>query len=168
MRALSTLLILFLFSSCAFFDQSNAANGNKKNQHEKKSDKKDDDVICRSRCENSFAQVFEYNPQNDKCLIKFAYPCFPASCDQGKVTCKIDCSSDKDCAVGAVCNSVERRCVPQGQYTCQDNYTKVDSAGSQGSCVPYRCNLGQCMNSCISGSDCAKGFICDKNLCQIQ
>lgn len=161
MKVFISFVFLFLYS-CAFTDMKESKI------HNGKSSKDDDSVVCKSRCENGSTQVFEYNSQTDKCVLKFSYSCFPNSCDRERVTCKAECSTDKDCAFGSQCYTVERRCVPKGQYTCQDNYTKVDSLGNQGSCVPYRCNLGQCMNSCISGSDCAKGFYCDKNVCVLQ
>jgi hypothetical protein len=161
MKILSLTLLLVL-TSCALTDIKEQRTQNSK------SNRDDDFVVCKSRCENGSTQVFEYNPQTDKCVLKFSYSCFPNACDRDKITCRAECSSDRDCSFGSQCFSLERRCVPKGQYTCHDNYTKVDGVGNQGSCVPYRCNLGQCMNSCISGSDCAKGFYCDKNVCVLQ
>jgi hypothetical protein len=67
-----------------------------------------------------------------------------------------ECDTTDDCYGGLVCE--QSQCVPRAQGTCE--------TGSDAPCIPYRCELDQCLSACSVHSECAAGYRCVQQRCQ--
>lgn len=95
---------------------------------------------------------------NGHCAPRPDDECAPYAC--GDTTCRQSCASSRDCAAGAFCDVSTSRCT-LGAY-CLDRETHVDVNGRRASCTPYTCSAGSCRASCVLTSDCAAGYVCDR------
>lgn len=98
------------------------------------------------------------------CTTLVASPCYPYGCNAAGTTCSESCSSNKDCAAGTSCNVAAASCVPYGT-TCKDGATLLSADGTQESCSPYRCRLGQCQQTCNANNDCTAKAKCTNGRC---
>jgi MYXO-CTERM domain-containing protein len=122
-------------------------------------------VICASAaCVDDQATPAARCDGEGACPATEPVACGAYRCDA--TACKTSCDSDADCAPGSGCD-LNDRCVSGS--TCSADGTKaIDSLGNEKSCNPYRCELGQCGESCTASSACATGFACNpsNNQCE--
>lgn len=130
---------------------------------DKKSEAVQTKTECPSQCDGQSTTVFSKG-ENNKCEVEFILPCYPYSCDKKNNLCGKSCSSDSECAVGAVCNKATKLCAPYVAM-CSDNEHIIDSRGAVYSCSPFSCEAGACKESCRDNSNCAYGFKCDDFKC---
>ena len=120
---------------------------------------------CKSKCEGDNKAEYlptAMLPNSVDCKKDKITSCFPYSCDPQSGTCRYNCTSDQQCANGAMCSDT-KSCVPAYNH-CDKDYpnililadrTKVD-------CAPYLCRGGVCLTSCTkTAGDCIPGYVCD-------
>lgn len=85
-------------------------------------------------------------------------------------TCAKPCAEDCDCGDTEMCYS--GKCVPKDNY-CMSNdqgqYFSMTRDGAPTYCGGFRCEVvtGQCLNECISSTECAPGLNCSDGTCVI-
>ncbi len=91
--------------------------------------------------------------------------CGAYACDSAAKSCKTSCTTDGDCASGAVCNTGAGQCAQAGA-TCIDDHTLRNPDGTEEDCEPYRCSGTSCRDGCTISEECATGFVCDGTECK--
>ena len=118
-----------------------------------------------SICSNTVATLSEWDERSNSCRKTAVYPCFPFACDSDETGfCGGSCTTDAQCATGAVCNTHTGTCAPSGSI-CVDSFSLVESDGNQIDCSPYRCDAGTCRDSCDADIDCSGSFRCVQGQC---
>jgi hypothetical protein len=82
-------------------------------------------------------------------------------CDGTK--CRTTCRSSPDCATGFVCDEIDKKCVPASM--CDGDHTITGRNGETKDCSPYKCDKTECLNACLSTSQCTTGFTCNGKEC---
>ncbi len=118
--------------------------------------------VCPSVCENDFSVIREL--RSGSCGPWMKLYCGPYLCDESSGLCKTSCSYAYDCASGAECNNMSRRCV-YWTFSCKDAYTLVSAWGDETSCYPYKCKAGYCKEHCYDPGGCADGWECKNGRC---
>jgi hypothetical protein len=131
---------------------------------------------CPSKCE--IDNKVEYiptsmMPNSDTCKKDKTTSCFPYSCDPQSGACRYNCTSDQQCATGAMCNVASKSCVPAVAHCDKDHRNiLVLPDSTKIACDPYMCKGNVCLTNCDSAEDCvavyidgkpdtSKTFVCD-------
>lgn len=116
---------------------------------------------CPSKCDGD--NKMDYVPTSSNiCIKNKTTSCFPYGCDLQSAACRNNCTSDQQCATGAMCDTEKKSCVPAYNHCdkANPNYlilvdrTKV-------ACDPYLCKGDACLRNCDYATDCIKGYVCD-------
>jgi MYXO-CTERM domain-containing protein len=121
---------------------------------------------CGSACEDGSQQLRECDGFGT-CATQSVMSCLPYGCVPGGNTCASKCSSNDDCAAGAVCNRDTGECAVS-DATCKGPTTVLSPDGSETDCKPYRCAAGVCRDTCSTSNDCAAGYTCQVNVCRAE
>lgn len=120
---------------------------------------------CPSKCEGD--NKVDYLPSSmlpgsNTCKRDKTTSCFPYSCDPQTGRCRYNCTADGQCAVGAMCNTAAKSCVPATDRCDKVNTNILILAdGTKVNCDPYICKGNACMSTCDSSYECIKGYVCD-------
>jgi MYXO-CTERM domain-containing protein len=85
--------------------------------------------------------------------------CEPYAC--GGDDCTTSCTSDADCAPGALCDTSTQQCARAD--LCADDQTVKHADGTESDCSPYLCKGGACRKTCTSIADCIVPYVCDSD-----
>jgi hypothetical protein len=91
--------------------------------------------------------------------------CGDYACDPDARMCRTACTTNADCASGAVCDAASGQCSQAGA-TCIDDHTLQRSDGTTQDCKPYLCSGTSCRDGCTTADECAPGFVCDGTVCK--
>lgn len=114
---------------------------------------------CDSTCVGNVATVYR-QAEDGSCPVWFRFPCSPYGCDEAAGLCKGVCSSNADCAQGALCDTLTGLCA-SASSACADAYTVRMPNGQIQSCMPYKCVGGACQNVCSLPGECGPGYACN-------
>jgi MYXO-CTERM domain-containing protein len=129
-----------------------------------------DDTACgTSSCDNGEATYFACNSAG-ACMAQAPELCSPFACETSGEACNTDCTSNADCATGFECDVEARDCVepadgPQCSTTSPTTVVNLD--GSEERCEPYLCVDGACLTQCTADTDCAEGWRCFGDVCDV-
>ena len=116
-----------------------------------------DSVECQPpTCSNAEATAAAHCDGDGSCVVPSAESCSPYACDVN--ACRTSCSSDADCLSSYRCDVDDGQCVEMP--VCEGNEA-VAPDGTREDCTPYRCQDGDCSESCQSTAECASGYRCD-------
>ena len=113
---------------------------------------------CGGTCNNAVFVPSTCNGAGE-CVVQDPVPCSPYGCNPSTSECFDHCTTNDDCATGAQCNTQTAQCAIVTD-TCKDEFTVLHPNGTETSCVPYRCENGECRLLCDGDSDCAPGYEC--------
>ncbi|MCE5211690.1 MAG: hypothetical protein LLG40_09055 [Deltaproteobacteria bacterium] len=119
---------------------------------------------CPSKCEGDNTVGYiptSMMPNSSTCKKDKTTSCFPYSCDPQSGSCRNNCTSDQQCAAGAMCSET-KSCVPAYNHCDKNNpnyLILVDR--SKVACDPYLCRGNACLTNCDKAADCIEGFVCD-------
>ena len=127
-----------------------------------------DDTACgTSSCDNGEATYFACNSAG-ACVAQTPELCSPFACETSGEACNTDCESTADCAAGFECDVEARDCVvPPDQGQCLNATTVLHPDDSEERCEPYACVDGACLTECTADTDCAEGWRCFGDVCDI-
>jgi hypothetical protein len=114
---------------------------------------------CDSTCTGNVATVYR-QAAGGGCQVWFRFPCSPYGCDSALGLCLASCSSNSECAQGAVCDTSRNLCA-SASTMCSDAFNVKMPNGQTQSCAPFKCVGGACNNVCTSPGDCAPGYTCN-------
>lgn len=113
------------------------------------------DVECiAARCSNGVVQPRSVCDGKGKCDIQAEIRCAPYVC-QG-VHCVEECQTNDQCSKGYQCSDA-KKCLTTA-FCSGDVRMLLDEKRN---CAPYRCQFGECLQSCTSTDDCILNHVCD-------
>lgn len=101
------------------------------------------------------------------CAAGASAPCTPYGCDDATGVCRKSCASDSECSQGGKCDTTSGKCAI-ATVSCKDTTTVRLPNGQTESCAPYTCKAGKCTQQCVTGDDCAPGYVCQATACVVE
>jgi MYXO-CTERM domain-containing protein len=115
--------------------------------------------VCKSTCSGTSAIENRCSGSGTCNTSTTTRSCAPYVCDAATGGCKKTCAADGDCAAGFACVSGSCR-TPSSVNNC-DGSSVIRADGTRIDCAPFNCSNGACRSTCTSGTQCAKGALCD-------